>query len=369
MAIEIKSIIQALNNWAPLSLQESYDNSGVQVGDMNQLCTGTLVCLDITLPVIKEAINKKCNLIISHHPLIFKGLKSLTGKNEVEQCILQAIQNNIVIYSTHTNLDSVSHGVSGMMAERLNLRNIKILAPKTNTLYKLYTYIPTQDKEHVLSALYEAGAGKIGEYSECSFSSVGKGTFRPSANAHPTIGKQGGQQEIVEEYKVEVVVPFFLKDQVINALLSAHPYEEVAYELIAIENQQDQWGLGMVGELEQPMHWNDFLQQIKSTFHIPSIKYTACKQDQFISKVGLCGGSGAFLIPVAKAQKVDIYITGDLKYHDFFLAENQIILADIGHFESEQFTIELIYNFLQKKFPKFAHYATSINTNPIKYFI
>lgn len=369
MTIEIQSIINALNTWAPLSLQEPYDNAGVQVGDSSQECTGTLICLDITLPIIEEAIEKKCNLIISHHPLIFKGIQSITGKNEIEQCLIKAIKNNIVLYSTHTNLDSIRGGVSAMMANKIGLNNLTLLSPRPKSLYKLYSYVPLDHKDQVLSALYKVGAGHIGNYSECSFSTQGIGSFKPSDQAQPTIGTQGGEQTIVEETKIEVLLPFYLKDQAIHALKAAHPYEEVAYECIALENHQNEWGFGMVGNLGEKVHWKSFLKQLQDTFHVPSIKHTPCAENQYISKVAVCGGSGAFLIPSALKHQADIYITGDLKYHDFFQAENKIILADIGHFESEQFTIELIYNFLQEKFPKFAHNATSIHTNPIKYFI
>lgn len=369
MSLDIIEIIQQLNKWAPLSLQESYDNAGVQVGNTNQNCSGALICLDITEEVINEAIEKNCNLIISHHPLIFNGLKNITGESYVERCIITAIKNNIVLYSTHTNLDSVRHGVNYKIAQKIGLTDLQILSPRPNSLLKLFTYVPTKDKEKVLKALFDAGAGNIGEYAECSFQFTGEGTFKPSISSNPTIGEAGEERTAVEEYKIEVIVPFYAQQEVVHALKKAHPYEEVAYELIPIINEQNEYGFGMIGQLENPHIFDFFLEKIQETFSIPSIKHTSNSKNKMIKTVAICGGSGAFLISAAKAAKADIYLTGDLKYHDFFLAENDLILADIGHFESEQFTIELIYNFLQKKFPKFALYATSINTNPVKYFI
>lgn len=369
MSIAIKEIIKKLNQWAPLSLQESYDNAGVQIGNDNQVCNGAMICLDITEEIIQEAIEKGCNLIISHHPLIFKGLKNITGETYVERCIITAIQNHIVLYSSHTNLDSVYHGVNHKIAEKIGLKDLNILSPRPSSLLKLYTFVPVKEKDKVLNALFDAGAGNIGQYSECSFVSSGSGSFKPSLESQPTIGKAGGERENVEEFKIEVIVPFYAKHQIIHALKEAHPYEDVAYELIPILNDQNDYGFGMIGELINPQPLDLFLRDIQEKFSIPSIKHTSSSKKDIIRTVAVCGGSGSFLIDAAKAAKADIYITGDLKYHEFFLGENDLILADIGHFESEQFTIELIYNFLQKKFPKFALHATSINTNPVKYFI
>lgn len=369
MKTNIQEIIQSLQNWAPPALQEAYDNSGLQIGNPNQACTGILVCLDFTEEVLKEALEKNCNLIISHHPLIFKGIKSISGKNLIERCIIKAIKENLVLYTSHTNLDSVIHGVSKEIADRLQLSNQKILSSRAESLVKLYTYVPLENKDELAQALFDAGAGNIGEYSECSFQTKGKGTFKPSENANPTIGETGGPREEVEEVKLEVIIPFFLIDQVVHALKEAHPYEEVAYELIALKNNQNDFGFGVLGELEQEMELKDFLERVKKNFNLKVIKHTNSKKISKIKTVALCGGSGAFLIGAAKAQKADIYITGDLKYHDYFLAEDDIILADIGHFESEQFTIQLICRYLQKNFSKFAIHATSINTNPINYYI
>jgi|SRR5690606_5354692 len=369
MEINIQEIIQSLENWAAPALQESYDNSGLQIGDTQQNCKGILVCLDFTEEVLEEAIEKNCNLIISHHPLIFKGIKSISGKNLIERCIIKAIKEDIVLYTIHTNLDSVIHGVNKEIADRLQLKNQQILSSRNESLVKLYTYVPIANKEEVAQALFEAGAGNIGEYSECSFQTKGIGTFKPSENANPTIGKASGPRENVEEVKLEVIIPFYLVNKVFAALKKSHPYEEPAYEIIALKNQQGDFGFGILGELEKEMELKDFLQMVKENFNLKVIKHTNSPKISKIKTVALCGGSGAFLIGTAKAQKADIYITGDLKYHDYFLAEEEIILADIGHFESEQFTIQLICRYLQKNFSKFAIHATSINTNPINYYI
>lgn len=366
--MSIANIIHSLNTWAPLALQESYDNAGTQVGNIQQDCTGVLVALDITEAIIEEAIEKKCNLIVSHHPLIFKGLKSITGKDYIERCIIKALQNNIVIYSTHTNLDALDYGVNQEIAERMQLENTQILSPRPDSLLKLYTYVPLANKEEVLAALFEAGAGHIGEYSECAFQTEGTGSFKPSENANPTIGEAGGKREYVKEVKIEVIVPFYKSNAILQALKKAHPYEEVAYELIPLKNSQGNYGFGMTGQLKEAMSIEEFFNLLKEAFHLKVIKHTESNKIKEIKNVAICGGSGAFLINAAKASKADIYITGDLKYHEYFLAEEDIILADIGHFESEQFTINLICRYLRKKFSKFAVYSTELNTNPIKYF-
>lgn len=364
--MKIKEITDYLEELAPLTSQENYDNSGLLVGSPNDEVTGVLISLDCIEATVQEAIDKNCNLIISHHPIVFSGLKKLNGKNYVERTVIKAIQNNIALYAIHTNLDNYQYGVNFEIAKRLNLKNSKILAPVQGKLMKLSTYVPAENKETVLKAMHEAGAGNIGNYSECSYSSEGWGTFLPNEHANPA----SGEKHLLSrdpEWKVEVILPVHLQYQVIAALKKAHPYEEVAYEIFSIANSNQDEGAGRIGELENPMDEKEFLSMLKETFTCGVIRHTQLAGKP-IKTVALCGGSGSFLLKEAKRQGADIFITGDFKYHEFFDAENEIIIADIGHFESEQFTTNVLGELLTKKMPKFAVHLTGINTNPIKYF-
>lgn len=365
--IQIKDILSEIERFAPLPYQESYDNCGVQVGDSSQAATGALLSLDVTEAVLDEAIAAGCNLVITHHPLIFSGLKSITGRNYVERVILKAIKHDIVIYAAHTNLDNMQAGVNRKIADRLGLRNTRILAPVKKSLYKLYTYVPATHAETLQGALFDAGAGQIGEYSECGFSMPGTGTFRPSAQSHPAIGTAGGPRETVAELKLEFIVPEHLKSKVIKVLKANHPYEEVAYELVAIENENQTIGAGMIGQLEAPVPVGSFLQQLKRNMQTSCIRHTA-PHIEMVQTVAVCGGAGSFLLGKAIAAGADVFITGDYKYHQFFDAEGRIMIADIGHYESEQFTIEIFSEILKEKFPNFALLFTKINTNPVNYY-
>lgn len=365
--MQIKDILSEIEYFAPLPYQESYDNCGVQVGDVTRQATGALLSLDVTEAVVDEAIAAGCNLIIAHHPLIFSGLKSITGRNYVERIVLKAIKNDITIYAAHTNLDNVQAGVNRKIAEKLKLKNTRILAPVKGKLYKLYTYVPEKDFGSLRDALFQAGLGQIGEYSECSFSITGSGSFRPSEKANPVIGNAGGNREELKEVKLEVLVPEHLKRVAIAVLKKHHPYEEVAYELIALENEDHTIGAGMIGELESPMPAADFLKYLKQNMETGCIRHTALHQET-IQTVAVCGGSGSFLLKNAIAARADVFVTGDYKYHQFFDAENKILIADIGHYESEHFTIEIFSEILKKKFPNFALLFTKTNTNPVNYY-
>lgn len=365
--MQVKDIIKAIEEFAPPVYQEGYDNSGLQVGDANVLATGALLTLDVTEAVLDEAIERNCNMVIAHHPVIFGGLKRLTGRNYVERVVLKAIKNDIAIYACHTNLDNVCQGVNAKICEKLGLVNTKILAPMGSALYKLYTYCPKDSAEQVRRALFAAGAGAIGAYHECSFNTEGTGTFRPGEDTNPTIGTAGGHREAVAEEKIEVLVGKHNKSQVINALMSAHPYEEVAYELIAIENHNQELGAGMVGTLPEPMEEEAFLNHIKDKMQAKCIRFTRLSGKK-VQKVAVCGGSGSFLLNNAIATGADLFITGDFKYHQFFDADGKIIIADIGHYESEQFTIEIFKEILNKKFANFATLLSNLSTNPINYF-
>jgi len=361
----VKSICEFIEEVAPLALQESYDNAGLLVGDSQTEVTSILICIDITEDVISEAIRKKCNLIVSHHPLIFTGLKKLTGQNEVQRCVAKAIKNDIAIYAAHTNLDNVLSGVSGKMAEKIGLKNIQILQPKQDTLLKLITYVPKLHSYGVRQALFGAGAGKIGNYDSCSFNSEGVGTFQANENAQPFVGNID-EFHSEPETRIEVILPDYLKYRVLDALLKTHPYEEPAYDFVPLKNVWSQIGAGVVGELEEAEDELIFLNRIKSIFKTPTIRHTSLL-DKKIKRVALCGGSGSSFLLDAINAKADVYISGDFKYHEFFEAQKQILIADIGHFESEQFTKDIFFEIITKKMPTFAVQISDSKTNPINY--
>jgi dinuclear metal center YbgI/SA1388 family protein len=364
--MRIYDVISYLENKFPISSQAGFDNCGVQVGDVSRILDGVLIALDCTEEIIDEAIEMGANLIIAHHPLIFKPLKSLTGKNYIEKTLLKAIENKIVIYAIHTNLDHHMSGVNAEIARRIGVINPQILLPSEHPLLKINVYVPVESKEQVLNALFSAGAGAIGDYTNCSFSSLGNGTFQPGENTNPYIGEKG-KTESVEEIKLEVLSTKHQLNKVIQYMFEAHPYEEVAYDVISLENQNQYEGTGMIGELEDPIDELTFLAMLKQRFHCNSIRHTNLLGRK-IKSVAFCGGSGSFLLKNAIQKKADIYITGDFKYHEFFDAEDKIVIADIGHYESEQFTSDLIYAFLNEKFVNFAIRVTKVNTNPINYF-
>ena len=363
--MKIRDVIAELEQLAPISLQESYDNAGLIVGDSNWEFKGAVVCLDSIESVIDEAISQNVNMVIAHHPIVFSGLKKINGKNYIEKIIIKAIKNDIAIYAIHTNLDNVYHGVNGKIASKLGLVNTQILAPKPNLVNKLITFVPKADLEKVRKAMFDAGAGKIGNYSDCSFNVEGFGTFKGGESATPHVGEVG-KLHTEEEVKVEVVFSSYQKSKVVNALKKAHPYEEVAYDIVQLDQVNQQIGSGMIGELTEEMDSIEFLNFLKREMKADGIRYTELTSKR-IKKVALCGGAGSFLLRNAIARKADIFITGDFKYHQFFDADGKIIIADIGHYESEQFTIELLGEYLSEKFPTFAFHFSRINTNPINY--
>ena len=365
--MQLKQITQYLETVAPLSFQESYDNAGLIIGHPDDEISGILITLDITEEIIDEAISKKLNLIVAHHPIVFSGLKKLNGKNYIERCVAKAIKNDIAIYASHTNLDSVFGGVNSKICELLNLQNCRILAPTASFLKKLVTFVPKEQAEQVRKAIFDAGAGQIGNYDSCSFNQSGTGTFRGNDQTNPFVGKKN-QLHHESETRIETIFPKHLQSAIIRALLNAHPYEEVAYDIYPLDNEYTQVGIGMIGELQQPVDELDFLKKLKETFHCQVVKHTALLGKP-IRKVAVCGGSGSSYLNRAMALKADIFISGDFKYHQFFDAEKQIVVADIGHYESEQFTKEVFYELLTKKFPKFAVHLSAINTNPVNCLI
>ena len=362
----IREITNYLEEIAPLSLQESYDNCGLIIGDFKTEVKGILITLDTTEDIVDEAISIGANLIISHHPIIFSGLKKLNGKNYIERTVIKAIKNDIAVYAIHTNLDNINSGVNFQICNKLNLKKIQILDSKTGELKKLVTFVPVNYQEKVRSALFEAGAGHIGNYNSCSYNLEGNGTFKALENANPFIGEIN-EIHTEKEIRIEVIFPKYLENKIISALIKNHPYEEVAYDIYKLDNNLKTIGAGMIGELETELDELSFLSELKSKFNLEVIKHTQLLNKK-IKKVAVCGGSGSFLLEKAKQQKADIFITADIKYHQFFDSENQILIADIGHYESEVFTKDLIFDFINKKFPRFAVHFSKINTNPIKYF-
>lgn len=363
--MQIKDITNALEHWAPLAYQESYDNSGLLVGNAQDEVTGILCTLDVTEDVIDEAKGHGANLIVAHHPLIFKGLKKITGKHWVERCVIAAIKSNIGIYAIHTNLDHVHTGVNKKIAEKLGLSQLQILSPASSNLSKLVTFIPHGQATEVLDALFEAGAGEIGNYDHCSYQLDGIGTFRPGAYANPHTGTMN-QDETVSEKRIEVLFPTHLSERVLSALKQAHPYEEVAYYLSSLDNQNQETGSGMIGQLDEPVKTTTFLKNLKTKMNTELVRHTAlCKAE--VKRVAVCGGSGSFLLKHAIAANADVFITSDFKYHDFFEADGKVVIADVGHYESEQFTKELLYDYLREKFTNIALRLSNVATNPIKY--
>jgi dinuclear metal center YbgI/SA1388 family protein len=365
--MKIAEVINVFEQFAPPAYQESYDNAGLLTGNAEWGCTGIICTLDATEAVLEEALQKNCNLIVAHHPILFRGLKKITGKNYVEKAIIKAIKNDIAIYAIHTNLDNVIKGVNDRIADKLGLVNRKILAPKTSELMKLITFVPVEYAENVRSAIFNAGCGQIGNYSECSFNTAGTGTFKGGEGSDPFIGSIGQRHE-ESEIKIEAIFPVYLRPNIISALVKAHPYEEVAYDIIPLSNEFLQAGSGLTGDLADSLSEEQLLQKLKINFGLSVIRHTKLL-GKSIKKVAVCGGAGSFLIDRAIAAGADFYITSDIKYHEFFDADDRMVITDIGHWESEQFTIDLLFDLLRLKFPNFAVLKTETRTNPVWYFL
>jgi len=364
--MKISAVISFLESVAPSSLQEHYDNAGLITGSKDWECTGITCSLDATEEVITEAISNDCNLIVAHHPIIFGGLKKINGKNYVEKAVIAAIKNDVAIYAVHTNLDNVIKGVNGKIAALLDLKNVSILLPKQGVLKKLYTFVPKYKSDEVRSAIFAAGGGAIGNYSECSFNAEGTGTFRAGSGTKPYVGDVG-QQHHETELKIEVIFPSWLENDIVQAMKNAHPYEEVAYDVIALGNSYGQTGSGVIGELSEPTTEADFLRKLKEVFTPGVVRHTSLLGKK-VKKIAVCGGAGSFLISSAAAAAADVYVTSDVKYHEFFDADGRLVIADIGHYESEQFTIDFLAEILGGKFPNFAVLKTKVRTNPVHYF-
>ena len=362
----VQDVIDHLEELAPLAYAEDFDNVGLLVGNKHEKVTGILVTLDTLETVVDEAIENKCNMIVSFHPIVFKGLKKITGKTYVERVVIKAIQHNIAIYSIHTALDNALQGVNDMICNQLELVNKRILIPQTATIKKLTTYVPKNEAEDLRSALFNIGAGSIGNYNDCSFNVEGYGTFNGNNNSNPTKGEKGATHT-EEETQISITFPKHLESKILQTLFKTHSYEEVAYEVTTLENKNQNIGMGMIGEFKKPMETAPFLNHVKTKMKTDCIRHSA-SLNKPIKRVAVLGGSGSFAIQAAKAAGADAFITADLKYHDFFTAENTILLADIGHYESEQFTKNLLVAYLTKKITNFAIILSKTNTNPVKYF-
>ncbi len=362
----VREITSYLESLAPLSLQESYDNSGLQTGSPDQRVKAALLCIDVTDAVLDEAIRKKAGLIVAHHPLIFKGIKKLTGSSHTEKLVIKAVRNDLAIYASHTNLDAVHGGVSHIIAEKLHLAGTRILAPMEDQLRKLVFFVPLEQAEKVRQSIFEAGAGHIGQYDMCSFNVRGEGTFRGSGSTKPFVGKKG-EMHTQPETRVETIYPGFREKVILEALLRTHPYEEVAYDIYPLANTYDRAGMGIVGKLPEPMAEKDFLDLVKVRLSTGIIRHTAFL-NRTVEIVAACGGSGSYLLGKAIAAGAHVFVSGDFKYHQFFEAGNRILVADIGHYESEQFTKEIFYKYLREKFPTFTFHLSEENTNPVNFY-
>lgn len=365
--MKLKEVIQNIESVFNMALSEDFDNVGLLCGNLDRNISGILVTHDVLENVVEEAIDQNLNLIVCFHPIIFSGLKSITGKNYVEKTVLKAIENKIAIFAIHTAFDNDSFGVNFGICEVLGLINHKILMPKKENLLQLSVYVPKENAEALKDALFEAGAGNIGNYDECSFKIVGEGTFRPLENSTPYSGEKNIRKN-ADEVQISVILEKFKLNTIISAMKKAHPYEEVAHQIYSLENENHHVGLGRFGELEIEMEEEEFLKIVKQKFNLEIIRHSNFLHKK-IKRVGVLGGSGASGISAAKRENCDAYLTGDLKYHDFFQAEETMLLCDIGHFESEQFVVHQIFNILSEKFPKFAISKSVEKTNPVNYFI
>lgn len=364
--MKIREFTHHLYNYAPLDYAEDFDNVGLIVGDAEAEIDGVLVSLDATEEVIEEAIAQNCNVVLCFHPIIFSGIKALNPTDYVKRSVIKAIKNDVAIYAIHTALDNAVHGVNAMICHKLGLQNPKILIPQKSTIKKLTTYVPMDKADFVREKLFEAGAGQIGNYSNCSYNIEGLGSFKGNESSNPVYGEKG-QTHFEKEIQLNLTFAKHLESKVLKALFANHPYEEVAYEVETLENKNQNIGLGMVGAFEQSMSEMEFLDKLKNVFKTPVVRHSN-RLNKPIKSVAVLGGSGAFAIKNAIRQNTDAYVTADLKYHDFFKAEERILLADIGHFESEQYTKDLLFSFINEKFANFAIILSKTKTNPVHYY-
>ncbi|WP_371370673.1 Nif3-like dinuclear metal center hexameric protein [Sporomusa aerivorans] len=348
MSVKCRDIIAEVEQLAPKHFAESWDNVGLLIGRPDQDIHKVLVTLDVDTAVVEEAIAVQADMIVAHHPLLFKGLTRIRTDSPQGNMLASLIKKDVAVYAAHTNLDSAPGGVNDVLARKLNLRNVVPLTTVyQEKLHKLVVFVPVSHVETVRAAMTAAGAGHIGNYSHCTFQTQGVGTFLPLAGTSPYIGEQN-KLEYVEEYRLETIIPLSIRSQVVSAMLAAHPYEEVAYDDYLLQNTGPGSGLGRVGELSQPLTLADFINQIKSALCIQSLK-AAGPTKTFIQKVAVCGGSGASLIKNAITAGADVLVTGDVKYHE---AQEAIAaglnIIDAGHFATEQPVVECLVEYLNQ---------------------
>ena len=361
--VKIKDIANALEMFAPLPLQDGFDNAGLQIGLTEAEVAGVLLCLDVTEAVVDEAVALGCNLIVSHHPLIFSPLKRITGSNYVERCVIKALSNGIAIYSAHTNIDNAPGGVNYRIAEKLGLQNVRILVPKEDALLKLAVYVPVSAADAVRSALFAAGCGNIGNYDSCSYNVEGFGTFKANEGCNPFCGEVG-ELHREEEVRIETVLPAYLKNKVVAALLKAHPYEEPAYDIYQLKNSWGSVGSGVIGELPAECDELELLQCVKERFAVGCVRHTPLL-GKAVKRVALCGGAGGSFAGAAMAAGADVYITGEARYHDLFSYTGKMLVAVIGHYESEQYTMDIFKEIILGACPGIRVVTTTVNTNPL----
>ena len=363
----IKDVTTFLEQKFPLYLQEDFDNCGVQCGDVRQEISGAMVCFEMSEQVIDEAIDKGCNLVISHHPLMLKrGICKIVPTDRVGAMICKALAHNMVLYSMHTNIDSGEGGGNDAFAEKLRLRNVKVLEPHKGMYRKLVVFVPKENAETLKSALFAVGCGVQGNYDSCGYTLHGQGQFRPLEGANPHIGEEN-HLEHVDEERVEMIYPTGLQRAVVQAIYDNHPYEEPAFDLLPLENESRTIGLGRIGELPKELPVSDFLGYLKDNLGFIHCRYCG-DETKMIRKVAVCGGGGSSFIDLAIASGADAYVSGDFKYHDFFKSYQKTLLVDIGHYEGEFFIKNIIFNLLNEKFSTFATLISKMESLEVKFF-
>ena len=362
----VQELLKTLEQWAPTAYAEDFDNVGLLIGNSQSKCSGVMITLDCTEAVINEAIADNCNVIISFHPILFSGLKKITGANYVERVAIKAIEHKISIIALHTRLDNHPDGVSNILCKRLKIKKSQVLIPKKDNLKKLVVYVPENYTEAILESLHKAGAGNLENYKECSFLLEGTGRFMGIDKSNPHIGKPS-EKISLKEIQINVVFESHLYHDIQKALREAHPYETIAYEVYSLINSFSEVGMGRIGSLKKEMDLSSFLNFVKKQLNSKVIRHSP-PTNKLIKKVAVLGGSGSFAIEDAKRQGADAFITADLKYHQFYQGEKSLLLVDVGHYESEQYIKNLIFDYLTEKLPSFAFVLSRTKTNPVNYF-
>ncbi|MEA2086565.1 MAG: Nif3-like dinuclear metal center hexameric protein [Candidatus Caldatribacteriota bacterium] len=342
--MKVKNLLNNLDKIAPFFLQESFDNSGIQFADLDAPVTKILLSLDVTQGVLDEAFENKVNLIISHHPLLFSPLKQITKQKN--PLLFKAVTHKINILAMHTNYDLAEGGLNDYVANLLGIKKISPLQGSSEKVFKFAVYVPTQYADKVSRAIFKEGAGKIGKYTETSFNISGKGTFRPMEGTRPFIGKIGKKEE-VQETKIETVVTERDLESVIQAMKNAHPYEEPAYDVYELKTKPS-YGIGIFGEIDREVEISKFSLEVKNRLQARYIRLIK-SNEQKIKRVALCTGGGSSLLEQVNNMNIDLYITGDITYHNALRAkELGLNVLEVEHFDTEKFFVEALYGQLIK---------------------